>query len=126
MLGVEQDLKALAAQEQNRVFDHPQVLVERSSDRSGHLEVGRLSDDACGRRFGCDQLTDDGVRVGRRGRAARGAEACDLRRLQAQLGNAAEELDVLRVRPGPAAFDVVDADLVEPPRDLQLVVNGQR
>ena len=66
VLGVEEDLKALAAQERDRVFDHAQVLVERGSDRSRHLEVGRLSDDACGRRFGCDQLTDDGVRVGRR------------------------------------------------------------
>ncbi len=37
-----------------------------------------------------------------------------------------EELDVFRVAAGPAALDVVDAELIEPLGDAQLVEDGKR
>ena len=52
--------------------------------------------------------------------AAGGAEGDELGVLEVQLGGAGEELDVLGVGAGPAAFDVVDAELVQLARDLSL------
>src|SRR6266699_5463051 len=42
------------------------------------------------------------------------------------VADATEELRVLGVRARPAAFQVMDAQLVQPPRDFQLVVDRER
>src|SRR5205823_6386268 len=78
------------------------------------------------RRFGCDQLAHDRVAFRFPAWPARRSEARDLRGLQPELRYAAEELDVLRVGAGPAALDVMHADLIQPRRDLELVVDRQR
>src|SRR5581483_3360225 len=59
--------------------------------------------------------------------AARRPEGDQRRRLQVELGDGTlEELVVLRVRPRPAALDVVHAEVVELLRDTELVVDGER
>src|SRR5207244_12750963 len=45
---------------------------------------------------------------------------------QPLLADAPEELRVLGVRARPAAFEVVNAQLVQPPRDFQFVVDRKR
>ncbi len=62
--------------------------------------------------------------AGRRG-AAGAAEGGDLRVLELELLRLAERLDVLGVGAGPAAFDVVHAEGVEPLRDAQFVGEGK-
>ena len=58
---------------------------------------------------------------------ARGAEGGQLGVLEVQLGlRAGEEFLVFRVGAGPAAFDVVDTQLVEFLRDEEFVVDGER
>src|SRR5690606_32666636 len=53
-------------------------------------------------------------------------ERAQARMLQRRLPPPLEKLHVLRVGPGPAAFDVVDAEGVQPLRDADFVVGGKR
>src|SRR3954452_18338103 len=61
-----------------------------------------------------------------RARAACAAERREPRPSQRLLPERGEERIVLRVRPGPAALDPVEAELVEPPREVELVLERQR
>src|SRR5687767_206980 len=57
----------------------------------------------------------------------RGApKSCNAGMLQRQLGNTLEESHVFEVRPGPAAFNIVNAKLIELVRNVQLVINRKR
>ena len=58
-------------------------------------------------------------------RAARAAEGGELRMLELQLLRLAEKLDVLLVRAGPAALDVVHAEGVETLGNAELVGEGK-
>src|SRR6266851_3676736 len=53
------------------------------------------------------------------------AEGADLRALEDRVLHALEEAQVLGIRPGPAALDVVHAELVEAVRDTHLVLHGE-
>src|SRR2546429_906165 len=53
-------------------------------------------------------------------------EGGDLRLPEPLLADATEELRVLGVRARPAAFQVMNAQLVQPPCDFQLVVDRER
>src|SRR5205823_14372661 len=58
--------------------------------------------------------------------APRRPERRDLRARVAAPLRFVEELDVFRIGARPAAFDVMDAERVEPLGDLQLVRDGKR
>ena len=90
----------------------------------GDVEQPALAEDRHDRRLGGDELAQVRV-VGRLVRAMPGhAERGELRALPAHRPGGGEELDVLRVRARPAALDERHAELVEHPRDPQLV--GER
>src|SRR5579883_3486229 len=64
--------------------------------------------------------------AGARARAPSRAEGRDLRMPQAQLLDLAEERGIALVRAGPAALDVVDAEIVEALGDFELVLDRER
>jgi hypothetical protein len=105
---------------------HREVLLQRRTQRQLDVPVVALRDDRDDR---CARVAEGGhERVVRRGHpgAAGGAEGRELRVLQVELGPApAEELGVLRVRSRPAALDEADAEVVQVPRDHQLVGDGE-
>src|SRR5207302_8193198 len=78
------------------------------------------------RGLGLEQGLEIHIVLAPRAGPARHPERGDLRLSQRGLTHPAEELGVLRVRSRPPAFDVLDAQLVEPPRDLELIVNRER
>jgi hypothetical protein len=90
------------------------------------VHVVRLADERDDRRPRIEQRAQIRVGFGVAAGAPRRAEGGEPRVLQIERLRADEELGVLRVAPRPAAFDVLDAQLIEPARDLQLVLNGER
>jgi len=126
MLGVEEHLVHPGPQERDRVADHREILGEGRAERLGHVEVPRLADDRRHRRAGIEQCLHVRVRL-RSGPGATGhAERGELRVLERDVLHATEESKILRVRTRPPALDVLDAQRVEPSRDLQLVVHRER
>ena len=127
VLQVDEHLAALSLQERDGIGDHRRAFVERRLQRLDHLVLGALRHDADGRGVRLDQVAQRGVVVAPAAWAARRAE-CDQRRgrqVELALG-ALEELDVLGIRPRPAAFDEVHAEQVELLRDAEFVVDRRR
>ena len=124
VLGVVDHLFALAAQEGDAVADHGQVLFQRGLQDVHDVQGPGLAVDADGGRARLDQGPQVGVVSAATPALRVLPKAVSRACLQPQLGaRAAEELDVLGVGPGVAAFDVLDAEPVEQPRDLELVLD---
>ena len=127
VLRVDDDLAAVRLQERDRVA-RPSPGSPRASSaaprRRGSPRPSRraatvgVSASSSSRRPASSSARDARVAG-----AAERAHACPL---QAFLAHRDEELRVLRVRARPAALDVVDAELVQLPRDRELVVERQR
>ena len=125
VLGVVDHLAPVAPEECHRLADEGQVLVEADTEGPEHVQLPRLAEhrDSGGLRL--DQRQHARVLVHRELGHARGAEGHEPGVFQAKGLRAGEEFLVFRVRPRPAPFDVVDAELIELLRDDQLVVNGE-
>ena len=126
VLGVEEDPLPVLAQVGDRVRDHREVLLQRGPQGEKDVPVVTLGDKGHDRRARFAQRGDQGVvgrlHAGPAGRAERG----ELRVLEVQFGDgAAEELGVLRDRAGPAALDEPDTELVQLPRDDELVGHAE-
>ena len=127
VLGIEEHAQAVALQERDRISDHRHAFGEIGTQRFGDVVVPRLADDAHRRRARLDEIAQRRVVVDLALDTAGGPERHQRRRVELQLGRGApEELFVLRVGARPAAFDVVDAQVVELLGDAQLVLDRQR
>ena len=127
VLEVDQHLPARTVQEGDRIGDHRRPLVECGLERFDDLVLRALRHDADGRGVRLDQIAQRRIVVALAARAARRAECDERRRRQIEfVASPSEELDVLRVRPGPAAFDEVHAEQVELVGDTELVVDRRR
>src|SRR6266566_133223 len=125
VLGVEDDLVDPLAEEGDGVVDDLQVLRERDAQVLAHVEVPGLADDGDHRRLGGETEAEVAVVGGLHARPAGRAEGRHLRVLQPEALDGAEELLVARVRARPAALDVMDAEVVEPLGDAQLVLERE-
>ena len=127
VLGVEEHPPALADQVGDGVADHRQVLGAGGAQRALHVAQIALGDQAHHRRLGVAQRGHLGVVSGDGPGPSGRTESGQRRRAQHQFGlGAGEELGVLRIGAGPAAFDEADPEIVEVARDRQLVGNGKR
>ena len=125
VLGVVDHVAAHLAQVGDRLADHRQVFFERNAQHFGHVEIVRLADDRDDGRLRLDERLHAGV-VGRlHALAARHAERAQPAVLQRLGGDALKELGVLRIRERVAALDEVEAELIEPPGDEQLVLQAK-
>ena len=108
-------------------LDHLQVLVERGAQHFGGVEVPALPEDGQHAGAAVEEGAQRGVVGAGVARAARGAERRDFRVFQRKRGDGPEVLLVERGgRVRPAALDVVHAELVEKPGQLELVGQRQR
>ncbi len=122
MLGVEHDPAPGSLQVRHRFADHAQVLVQFRLQCQHHLLVPRLAHDGDHRRAAFQKVAQALVVSRCHALAARAAERRDLRMLEAHVPYGLEEGDILGVAGRKSAFDEVDAELVQPPRDQQLVL----
>src|SRR6266851_2784053 len=125
VLGVVDDLLEVLEEVRDRIRDHGHVLLERGAERRGHVEVPRLAEDGDDGRPRLDEGLEVAVLLRPHAGPAGGAEGADLRALEHRVLHALEEAQVLGIRPGPAALDVVHAELVEAVRDTHLVLHGE-
>src|SRR5437870_6996003 len=125
VLGVEDDLVGPLAEVGDGVVNDLQVLRERDAQILAHVEVPGLADDGDHRRLGAETEAEVTVVGGLHARAAGRAEGRHLRVLQPEALDGAEELLVARVRARPAALDVVEAEVVEPFGNAQLVLERE-
>ena len=122
MLGVQEHPLPLGAQVRHRVLHHRQVLLERRTQGQLDVAVVRLRDEGDHTGAGVAQRGDQRVVRSLHAGPPGGSEGRELRVLQVQLlPRAAEEVGVLGVRARPAALDEPHAQVVDLPRNRQLV-----
>ena len=123
MLGVEDRLAPEPDDMRHRRRDVREVLLERHPERGPHMELVRLADQADHRRPGVDHAGQHLV-VRRRPPAPLGhPERREPRPVQPR--RRFEEGAVGRVRPRPAALDIVDPEPVERRGDRRLVLDRE-
>ncbi len=123
MLGIEQSLAALGHQMGDRLADIGEVFVERDAERGLDMEVVRLADQADGGGARIDHLGQHLVIGGRAPRPLGHAEGGEGGGLQHR--RRLEKIAVGGVGPGPAALDIVEAEIIQRPRDLDLIGGGE-
>ena len=125
VLGVEQRALALAGEEGDRLGDHREVLLAGDAHDLLDVQQARLADERDHRREALGEDPQALVGVGRQPAPAGHAEADDLAALEPLAGEQLEQLLLLGVRRREARLDQVDAEVVEPPHDAQLLLGGQ-
>jgi hypothetical protein len=108
----------------DRIGDHPDVLFERGRQDPLDVQPPALAEDGDYRRVCLQESLERLVRGDRVGPAG-GAEGGQLRVGESEVAGPSEELGVLGVGAGPAALDVIDAELVELAGDPELVLEGE-
>ena len=121
MFGVVNDFLAVLLEIADRLADHREVFFGRRADYLAHVQRPRFAHERDHGRVGLHQHVDLRIVLALRVCAPRAAEGGDLRVLEFSLGRFREEIHVLRVRPRPAAFDVMHAERIEPLGDADLV-----
>ncbi len=126
VLGVQEHPLPLGPQVRDGVLHHREVLLQRRTQCQLDVAVVRLRDEGDHTGTGVAQRGDQRV-VGRlHAGAPGGSEGRELRVLEVQLlARAAEEVGVLRVRARPATLDETHAQVVDLPRNRQLVRDGE-
>ena len=123
MLGVEHNLVEPPARQRDALADHGDIFLERRLEGDIDMKVPGLADHADGSRLRRQDGGQARIVLGAASRPARHPEGGEFRRLQRR--RRLEERVVGRVRSGPAAFDIVDAQRIERFGDHCLVPNGK-
>ena len=127
VLRVKEDAQPLPLEELDGVADHGDAFAERLPERLGDVVVPRLAHDAHRGGAGPNECCQGLVVVDAAAGPACGAEGHQRGVLELQLGGRpGEELLVLGIRTGPAAFDPMDAERVELAGHFELVVGRHR
>ena len=121
VLGVIEHLAALRLEVTHGVGDHREVFLERDLEDLGDMQRPRLADDRHRGRLRIEEHLHLRIVFDPHLAAARHAECGDLRVLPSALRRLLEECGVLRIRPRPAALDVMHAERVELLRDADLI-----
>ena len=124
MLGVVHPLSPVRAHVRDRVADHLEVFFGRGAQHGFDVEQPALAEDRDDGRMRFDERVEVGIGRGTVVPVARHPERGELGVLPHDRFGRGEEVGVLWVGPGPAAFYVGEAELVEPLADLDLV--GER
>jgi hypothetical protein len=124
VLGVEHHFPALPFDPGHTVANHRQVLFRRGHEHMRGVVVPGLADQGHRRGAGVDQGAQVGVVLATGVGMAGAAEGGQPRRQVHAVGTR-EEIRVLGVGTGPAAFDVMHAERRQAMRDGQLVFDGK-
>ena len=112
VLGVKEHAPAALDQKRHRIGNHSEVLFQRRLKHARNMQIPALAHKRNHRGFGVKQGGEVGV-LGGADVGAAGAAECGQRGVgERQRFGALEELGVARVGSGPAALDVVYAQIV--------------
>ena len=121
MLAVEQHFAALGLGGANAVADRGEVFFRRRLQRNAHMVVPGLGDKADGIGLGFEQCHEAGIVRDRAAGTARHAKRSEG---GVEFAVRTEQFGVGRIGARVAAFDIVDAEIVEHAGNRQLV--GER
>ena len=122
MLAIEDRLAPVLAHQLDGIGDAIEVFIERAAQRHMHLIVPGLGDEGDDIRIRI-QKTRDARIIGRRAPGALGHAEGGETGLAG--GLLAEEFGIQRIGAGIAALHIIDAEIIEHPRDLALVLKGE-
>jgi len=125
VFGVVKNLAAGLGEVAHRVGDHGEVFLARDAEHLADVKGRCLAHDRHDRRIGVEQGLHARIGGGRHAAAPRHPKRAHPRVPEVQPPHPLEILRVLRVREWVAALDEVDARLVEPAGDRQLVFQGK-
>ncbi len=125
MLRIVKDLSAGLLAVSHRVADHAQVFLKGGAEHVADVQVPGLADNGDDGRLCVEQCLEAGVLLGPDALSPRHAEGRDPGVPERQLADFLEILEVLGVRQRVAALHEIDAQLVEPARDLELVLERE-
>ena len=123
MLGVEDHAPAVFREEAHALADHAQVFVLGRLEHVVHVEAPALAEHHAGFGAALEQGAQVPVRLRCAALAAGAAEGDELRVLQRKACSPLEKRKVLRVGARIAGLDVSDAEAVQQPHDLQLILD---
>ncbi len=126
MFGVENRLVEVLFQKRDRVVDDFEIFVERNSERLAHVHVPGLADHGRDRCSRAQQQLQIAIGRGAHAGAAGRSEGRDLRVPNLDLLDLFEERRVAIVRARPSALDIIEAEIVQPLRNRDLVLDRQR
>ena len=106
--------------------DHREVFLQRNLEDLGDVQRPGLADDRDRGRLRVEQQAHLHVLLHAHAAAAGHAKGGDLRVLPGALRGLREEGLVPRIRPRPAALDVVDAEFIELLGDANLIEHAER
>jgi hypothetical protein len=112
---------AVILQKTDCVSDHRQIFVRLGAQNFGDVQQPCLAHDRYHRRFGIQDHPHQIILLHRYTLATGHAESRDLRVLPFALPRLLEKFHVLRIRPRPAAFNVINPEGVQPLRNAELV-----
>ena len=116
---------AVPPQVGNRVPDHGQVLLQPVFHHLGDVQVPALAEDGHDPGPAVDERPQLLVRVGRDTGPAGATERRQPGAFESHRFRQLEETQVLGVRAGPSAFNVVDADVIQAQGDLELFLGAE-
>ena len=125
VLRVVDHFAAVLPQAGHRVPDHGQVFLQPVFHHLGDVQVPALAEDGHDPGPAVDERLQLLVRVGRDTGPAGAAERRQPGVFESRRFRQLEETQVLGVRAGPSAFNVVDADVVQAQGDLELFLGAE-
>ena len=125
MLGVVDHFLAVVLEELHGFGDQLEILFLGDAQGALDVQVPGLAEHRDRRRARFHQRAHVAVFLHRVAGEPRGAEGRELGVLEVQLAGAGEELLVLGIGAGPAALDVVDAQIVQLLRNGDLVLHRE-
>ena len=123
MLRVVQHLAPVILQKTHGLRDQRLVLLLRDAQRACRVKIPALAENAAGRRLRLNQRAHVRVAIHRVLREPRGPKRGETRMVELLLLRAPKKLPILRIGARPTAFDVVNANLVQPVGNHDLVIN---
>src|SRR5205807_4798818 len=113
MLGVIDRLAAMLVEKADRVPDHPEVFIEGGAEDLANVERPALADEGADWSLGGQECPEARVLFSRDPFPSRAGEGGEARAFQPEVPGLREECLVLGIGAGPAALNVVDAELVQ-------------
>ena len=103
------------------VPNHRLILLSRRTEDLGHLKLPAFAEDGNYRSAGINQKLDLRIILDSQIGSTSGPKRRDLSMIPSFLRSRLEKLNILRVRPGPATFNIVHPEFIQPLSDSNLV-----